>query len=210
MKPQTNWRQLITLIPVFGILSFIILYIIAALYYPGGSQANKLSVGFSWADNYWCNLLNEKAINGENNMARPIAITAALILSVSLSVFWFSFPVYIPFKKTGRLIIQVSGILSMTLLIFLFTSLHDVIINVAGAFGLVAMTGVFIGLYRIKANALLVFGFFNVLLIGLNNYIYHGSGSFIYLPVIQKLSFLSFLFWISMISIALLKRQKEN
>ncbi|HEV7621655.1 MAG TPA: hypothetical protein VGO09_07980, partial [Flavisolibacter sp.] len=56
--------NLIILSPVFGSFAFIILYIIATIYYPGGSQANNVSKGFSWVHNYWCNLLNEKAING--------------------------------------------------------------------------------------------------------------------------------------------------
>lgn len=50
------------LFPPTGILIFFMLYVVAALLYPGGSQADKASTGFSWMNNYWCNLLNEKAM----------------------------------------------------------------------------------------------------------------------------------------------------
>src|SRR3954449_6164304 len=65
-----------TLLPLFGIILFLLLYFIATLYYPGGAQFDKTTKGFSWTQNYWCNLLNENAINGLPNPARPIAITA--------------------------------------------------------------------------------------------------------------------------------------
>jgi hypothetical protein len=62
--------------PLFGTLIYLLLYIVATFFYPGGSQVDKNSFGFSWAQNYWCNLLNENAINGQHNSARPIAIAA--------------------------------------------------------------------------------------------------------------------------------------
>eukprot|EP01041_Mallomonas_annulata_P035984 gene35984-59008_t len=55
-------------------------------------MANQNAKGFSWVHNFWCNLLNETAINGEKNSARPIALVAMLVLSASLSLFWIIFP----------------------------------------------------------------------------------------------------------------------
>ena len=201
MKTQpANRNNIALLFPLFGSILFIMLYFIATQFYPGGSQVDKFSKGFSWMNNYWCNLLNENAINGQHNAARPIALTASIVLALTLSLFWYYFPIYTHFKKTGRLIIQYSGILSMVLAFFLFTSFHDGIVNVSGFFGLIALCGTFIGLYKMKALPLLYFGFFNLFLIVLNNYVYHIDGLIIYLPLIQKISFLSFLLWISLIS----------
>ena len=36
---------------------FLVLYVVAAQYYPGGSQADQASRGFDWVHNYWCNLV---------------------------------------------------------------------------------------------------------------------------------------------------------
>src|SRR6266700_4769420 len=152
------------LTPLFGTILFACLYIVATFYYPGGSQADIHAKGFSWKNSYWCNLLNEKALNGEPNAARPIAMTAMGILCLSLAVFWYIFPKKASFKKTGRIIIQLSGILSMAIGMFIFTGFHDSVVNLAGFFGLTATIGTFIGLYRLHLRKLFWLGIFNGLL----------------------------------------------
>jgi len=87
-KTLIKAKSILILTPLFGTLLFTCLYFIATLFYPGGSQADKNSKGFSWTNNYWCNLLNENAMNGQHNAARPIAITAMLVLCTTLMIFW--------------------------------------------------------------------------------------------------------------------------
>jgi hypothetical protein len=197
------------LTPVFGTLIFIILYIIATLFYPGGSQANKYAIGFSWAHNYWCNLLNDIAINGQPNPAKPIAMTGMLVLCITLALFWIIFPKQINLSKALSASIQISGVLSMSIAFLLFTPInHDLITNLASFFGLIATIGTFIGLYQNKWMGLFIFGLFNILLVVINNYFYYNSGLIAYLPVVQKISFLLFLIWICLISLNLF-RQKQ-
>ncbi|MBK7587466.1 MAG: hypothetical protein IPI22_03615 [Bacteroidetes bacterium] len=117
----------------------------ATLYYPGGSNVDKTTPGFDWLNKYWCDLTGQLAKNGEINSARPIALIAMLILCSSLWVFWYYLPRLFSANKFNS-IIRYTGITSMTVAIFLFTSLHDVVINIAGTFGIAALTGVFIGL----------------------------------------------------------------
>jgi len=194
------------LIPLIGSFLFIILYIIAALLYPGGSGANKTAIGYSWTNNYWCNLLSEKAINGQINTARPVAVTAMFILGLSLSSFWIQFPTLIQLKRYYKLLIQLAGTVSMLTSFLLLTSIdHDLVVNTSSAFGLIAMIGTLIALYQLKWKWLFAIGFFDLLLIALNNYLYH-SNEMIYLPVVQKISFLSFLGWICFINIKLAAR----
>ncbi|PIQ21332.1 MAG: hypothetical protein COW65_09725 [Cytophagales bacterium CG18_big_fil_WC_8_21_14_2_50_42_9] len=105
----TNTKQhqrdsLWKLAPLFGSTLFLLLYFVATLYYPGGSQFDKNTKGFSWAHNYWCNLLNENAINGQPNPARPIALTAMMVLCLTLTVFWYLFPIQADLKKTARIV----------------------------------------------------------------------------------------------------------
>lgn len=197
---------------MYGIILFAIFYIIAANLYPGGSQVNKYSEGFSWTDNYWCTLLNEQAVNGKLNAARPVALAAMFLLCLSLSLFWYIFPQYSDLNKNTKLMIQISGTLAMSITMFLFTSLHDVVIIVAGFFGIVALLGTFFGLYKNKWHLLLLFGILNLLLIALNNYVYWTNDYIRYLPVIQKISFLSFLIWICCITLNLyrMNAKKKN
>lgn len=173
------------------------------VFYPGGNQLNKNSKGFSWAQNYWCNLLNENAINGQHNASRPIALIAMLVLCITLATFWYLFPKQIPFKKSTRLMIQISGCLAMIIGMFLFTGFHDYIINIATCFGLIAITGTFIGLYKMKWTKLFRMGLFSIILLVLNNILYYNSELIFYLPVVQKLTFAYFLLWICLIDIKL-------
>lgn len=212
LRQQTNnSKNILVLLPLLGIIIFIVLYITATLLYPGGSQIDKNSIGFSWINNYWCNLLNQKAINGQHNSAKPVAMTGMFVLCLTLSIFWFIFPRHINVGKKIKLGIQIFGTLSMIIAFFLFTSTnHDLIINLASIFGLVATVGAFIGLYKIRWFKLFAFGLLNILLIGLNNYVYYTKGLIIYLPIVQKITFATFLFWISCINISLYREQGKK
>gem|GEM_PF-233134 len=202
-KIQTVW----ILTPLFGVLLFSCLYIISTFYYSGGSQADKNAIGFSWIHNYWCNLLNINAINGKPNLGRPIAMTSMITLCVTLAAFWYIFPQYVDFKIKYRVAIQISGVVSMITTIFIFTSLHDIIINVAGFFGLVAVLGTIMGVYKLKWFGLFCLGVFNLTLVIINNILYYNNGLIYYLPVVQKISFLFFLLWIVLIDIKMFRNK---
>ena len=205
MSPSSNKpKDIYVLIPFFGIVIFVILYILATTFYPGGSQVDKDSVGFSWVNNYWCNLLNETAANGQHNPAKPVAMLGMFVLCLALTFFWFFFPRHINIGKIGRLTIQISGTLAMAIGFLLFTNInHDLVINLASTFGIIATVGTFVGLYKIKWFELFTFGLLNLVLVGLNNYVYYTKGLIIYLPVIQKISFATFLIWICCINLKL-------
>jgi len=202
---QKHIQRNFLLIPFAGLVLFVMLYVIAAVLYPGGSQADLYARGFSWMNNYWCNLLNEKAMNGEVNTARPVAFSAMFILCGSLALFWYQFAGMIDFKLPARIAIRTSGILSMITCLFLFSKSHDTIINVSGLLASFAIAGTFAGIYKNKWSALFWFGIFNFLLIGLNNYIYY-TQPLTYLPLLQKITFLSFLVWISLLILKSYKR----
>ncbi len=206
IKIQNIW----VLTPLFGTLFFMCLYVVATQFYPGGSQVNKNSKGFSWLNNYWCNLLNENALNGYHNSARPIAITAMLVLCLTLGNFWYIFPRQVAFTKKSRLAIQISGVIAMTVGMLLLTDLHDIIVNVASLCGFVATVGTFIGLHKLKWTKLFWLGIFNLTLVALNNILYYGNELKLFLPVVQKITFLFFLLWICLIDIKIYRKQIQN
>lgn len=207
LKEKNIWL----LVPIFGTLIFVLLYFFAAYLYPGGSQVDKNSIGFSWTNNYWCNLLNDKAINGQVNPSKPIALFGMFVLCLTLALFWTIFPRQIIISKTLKRVIQVSGILAMIIAFLLFTQInHDLVTNAASSFGAIATMGTFIGLYKNKYHKLFQFGLFNILLVGLNNLCYYNKELIIFLPVVQKISFVSFLVWICSICIQLYNRDVKN
>jgi len=202
-QSSASSKRIWILTPLIGNFLFIILYVIAAVFYPGGSNTDKTSTGYNLTENYWCNLLNEKAINGELNTAKPVAVIAMIILCISLSSFWILFPVVTQLKKSTGLLIQVAGIISMLTAFLLLTNVdHDIAVNTSSSFGFIAMAATIMALRQLKWNKLFLFGLFNILLILLNNYLYHG-GHMTYLPIVQKFSFLSFLIWFSLIDLKL-------
>lgn len=206
-KKKANSYWLLT--PLWGTALFIALYILATLFYPGGSQADAHARGFSWTNNYWCNLLNEKAINGQFNPARPVALLAMVVLSLTLSAFWLLFAAKSSVSKILRVVIGVSGVLSMAAGFFLFTAAdHDFVTNLASALGLIAVIGTLIGLYKMKWFGLFVIGLANLLLVAANNYVYYNKDLLHYLPVIQKITFAVFLVWICLISLHLYRQKR--
>lgn len=206
---KKNGNSYWLLIPLWGTVLFIALYIIATLFYPGGSQADVHATGFSWTNNYWCNLLNEKAINGQFNTARRVALLAMIVLSLTLSAFWLLFAAKVSVSKVLKAIIGLSGVLSMAAGFFLFTAIdHDLVTNLASALGLIAVVGTLIGLYKMKWLGLFAIGLANLLLVAANNYVYYNKDLLHYLPVIQKITFAVFLAWICLISLRLY-RQKQ-
>ncbi len=108
----------------------------------------------------------------------------------------------------ARLVIQISGTLAMTISVLLLTSIdHDLVTNLASLFGLVAMVATFIGLFKNRWYLLFAFGLLNLLLVGLNNYVYYNEVLIIYLPVVQKITFAMFLTWICSINIRMYKQE---
>ena len=112
-------------IPLIGILSFTVLYVYSTNLYPGGSSANLISPGFDWVHNYWCNLMNTKAINGIINRARPYAIASLIILCGSLVVFFYQFAEYATENNFWKKAIKFTGTLSMLFGVLIFTKYHD-------------------------------------------------------------------------------------
>lgn len=201
---RTSWL----LAPIAGIGIFIGLYLVAALLYPGGSQANPQGIGFSWMHNYWCNLFNTEAINGQPNPARPVALPAMLILCGSLALFWYQLPALFAFSKSGSRMLQGSGILSMTLAGLIVTPYHDLFINLAGLCGLVALIYTFTGLYRQQYKGLLGSGCGCLALMGLNNYIYYTRDHLYWLPSLQKVTFAFFLSWVCLLTWQIYRTRK--
>jgi len=51
-------------------------------------------------------------------------------------------------------------------------------------------------------------GIINLVLIGINNFIYYSHFLLVWLPAVQKIAFLGVLVWVCLIDIELYKRQK--
>src|SRR5262245_44894499 len=120
------------LVPVYSIILYVILYLLAASLYPGGSFIDHSSKGFSWSHNYWCELMAPQAQNGEKNTARPVVITAMAILALGLCFFWYTAANLFERKKAGYYLIRYAGIASALVWVFFLADIHDTVVNLSG------------------------------------------------------------------------------
>lgn len=191
------------MLPAVGIVLFILLYVAAAILYPGGSDADKFAPGFSWKHNYWCELMNTHAQNGQSNNGRSLALAAMAVLIISLVSFWLLIPLL--FSKDGKCLhlIRLFGASSMLVTFFLLTGRHDLVINIAGLCGCLAILALLVNLFRHHYRFFFAAGILCLLLCGVNNYVYYSKNLLPYLPVIQKITFLVFLAWFFGLTLAL-------
>lgn len=190
-----NNNDLLRLLPTFGILIFIGLYIYAATLYPGGSQADINSVGFDWRNNYWCNLMSENAINGLENLASPVALAGMVILCSSMTLFFFQFANY--FVKNGiwKITIKTAGAMAMLSAVFIFTEYHDIMTTILSICGVVGIIGIIRALHKNNLTFFKVSGIICMVLVGINNLFYYNENLIQYLPIIQKVGFILILAW---------------
>ncbi len=191
--------------PIIGIVGFMGLYFYAATLYPGGSQANANSIGYDWVHNYWCNLLNINTTNGLPNPARPVAISAMIILCVSLLFFFIQFANKVVQHKNWQKTILFGGSFSMLFAVFIFTKYHDLMTTLSSIFGIFAVLGIIRTLYKSELKFYKITGVFCIILLGLNNFIYYTEIGIIYLPLLQKITLLVVLAWIVGLSLKLQK-----
>lgn len=192
MKGEKN---IFILIPTFGILIFIGLYVLAASLYPGGSQVDLNSIGFDWYNNFWCNLMSEYGLNGQENPARPIAILAMSVLCSSMILFFFLFAKHFVKNRGWQLIIKISGVLSMVSAVFIFTNYHDILTTILSVFGGMVLIGLIKALHKRKLILFKISGIVCIVLVVINNLMYYNEELILYLPVIQKINFILVLTW---------------
>lgn len=193
------------LIPTYCVVAFVALFISATFYYPGGSQLNHFQSGFSWSDNYLCNLLGKYAVNGHRNEARIIGITAVMILGYGIGFFYYVFSPFFELRWLWRNIVRTFGVFSMIFAVLLFTNYHDLVLNIAGISGAVAISGTLLALERNHSYGLTWLGFFCCIFLILNAYIYYSGVLIHWLPTIQKLAIITLLLWITGMNITYYK-----
>ena len=184
MKSSILKKYLILL----GIVISISLLIISTLYYPGGSQFDKTSIGYDWKKNYISNLFNEQAINGSNNSSRIWAIVGMMLLSATFAIFFIKFSRRIPAKHAAK-VIKYSGAGAMLFTFLIATPLHDKMITIASTMTLISIF--YITVFVLKSR-LQLFKFLCIaclLVFYCSLYMYY-SGTFLrFLPIMQKVTF---------------------
>ena len=207
---QQEIELILNRVPIGGIITFSILYYYSSNLYPGGSQESLESVGFDWINNYWCNLMSKKGMNGQINSARPFAISAMIILCFSISIFFYQFAEILTQSSQRQKMIKVTGILSMIFATLMFTDYHDLMTILSSLFGLIAVVGIIKEIYDSKLVSYKKLGIICIVLLGINNIIYYSTEFIEWLPIIQKITFLIVLIWILGVNNEIRKKMKTG
>jgi hypothetical protein len=178
-----------------GILIAIALLYIATIYYPGGSQFNKNSIGYNWKDNYISNLFSPQAINGASNSSRLWAIFGMFFLSLSFAIFFYQFSKKIPSKGASG-VIKYFGVVAMIAAFLAVTPLHDMVITIASTTALVSMFYITVFLLKSKLFFLKILSIICLLICYCCIYIYYTGTYLEFLPIMQKVDLLTVIIWI--------------
>jgi len=176
------------------ILSLVLLYL-ATQHYPGGSQADKNSVGYSWLNNYLSNLFSPKAVNGAENTARIWADFGMLFFCSSILIFFIDFSTKIP-DKNAQKIIKYCGIGSMAFAFLAVTPLHDLMVRLSCTLSMMAIF--YITVFVLKSR-LVGFKILSVLVLVFlygGAYVYFSGNGLQILPILQKATFGISIIWV--------------
>jgi len=175
------------------IFSLILLFI-ATLYYPGGSQADRHSIGFSWMNNYLCNLFDDKAINGVKNTAMPWAICGMLMLCASFAIFFYRFSTKMPAGAAAK-IVRYVGTGSIAGAFLAVTPLHNLVIIIAGTGTVIAIFYITVFVVKSKLHAMKILSALGLLSFYASIYLYFTRNYLEWLPIVQKINFLITMIW---------------
>jgi len=180
---------------LLGIIIALALLFIATLYYPGGSQANAHSVGYTWKDNYLSNLFSAKAVNGADNTAKPWATAGMFFLTLSFGLFFIRFADRIKIK-TPAIVIKICGIIAMICgLLATITALHDAMIPIGATLSLIACFYITVFVFKTKLHWHKLLSVIMLLLVYTCCYLY-STRTLAILPIMQKLALLANIVWV--------------
>ena len=179
---------------LIGIVFSIVLLVIAAIYYPGGSQIDKNSIGYDWKNNYMSNLFSPKAVNGLDNTSRPWAMAGMFFLCTSCAIFFTGFSKRLP-PGTAAGIIKYSGACAALFVFLIITPYHDLMVTLSSPCILIA---IFYLSVLILKSKLLFFKFLSIACLAslyISIYMYYTRSFLGALPVMQKLCFFTIVTW---------------
>ena len=174
---------------LIGIIISVFLLLIATMIYPGGSLFDKKAVGFDWSKNFISNLFAEKAVNGSDNPSRIWADGGMIFLSISFTIFFVNFSKKIASNNAAK-IIKYLGAGGMLFSFLIVSPLHDIMVTIASTLFLVSMFYITVFVFKSRLHFFKFFCTVGLLIFYYTLYLY-GSGNYIFLPIIQKITLVS-------------------
>ncbi|MBL7825687.1 MAG: hypothetical protein JNJ57_03580 [Saprospiraceae bacterium] len=166
----------------------IILMIIAASGYPGGSILDKNSEGFHWTKNFISNLFQEKALNGMDNPYWMWAVVGAAFHSLGSGLFFIHMSKKMP-SKHAAMVLKVVGTAEILFNFLIATSLHDIMVVISSTLSLLGLFYITVFLLKTKLHVFKICSIACMLTFYYTLFLY-GSGDWGLLAIMQKVSFI--------------------
>ncbi|MEX0662955.1 MAG: hypothetical protein WEA58_02115 [Balneolaceae bacterium] len=174
------------------------LFVLATIFYPGGTAENVNTIGYYWAKNTISALFQPNALNGDVNSARYFAISSVLIYCVSLA-FMFKSIAKNAATAFHRKTIEIAGIGFAVYAFFIVTPMHNLMVVIALLFFVVTVLTLLHNLYLQKKMRLFAIGLISVSMPLINAAIYYGDFFNGMLPLVQKTGTFACAIWFVLI-----------
>ncbi len=191
-------RSFIRWLPIVGVIAALAMLAIANFLYAGDVHWTRVTVSLLCAQNL---------PDGAPNPGRGLPIVALLLLCASMSLL-FELISRLADVKSLRKTIQIGGIGSMVYALLTATPMHNLMVNIALAFFLVAMIAIVYMIYREQQYTLAMAGIACILLkLGSVSLYYTNTYTEVW-GVLQKLSFILTTTWL--FAVLLMAKPKTN
>lgn|SRR5688572_2610560 len=180
-------------LPGWGVAAFAVLYWVASSVY---SMGEGVGVPYDHLSNYWCDLMALTSTAGQPNHARPFALVGTCLLPLSLVPLWYTIPVlFVPGSRRGAWV-QVTGAVAMLCATVVWTSLHDLALNVVAVFGFIALATTLLSIDQHRHRAVLHAAWAAGALV-LSNYVLWATETWPWaIPAVQKAAFIALFVWV--------------
>ncbi len=206
-SPRKAYRRLL---PLGAMALFVVFYLLAAWHYPGGSWVEPGREGFSFRNNYLCDLLDTRAVGGALNTGRYWARASLGVLCAGLCYLWVYLPALAGGPAWNRPLMRLGALAALVTTVFLSAGTHDITVRIAGGFGGLALVSAIVGLWQGGRRVAALFGAW-CLVVFLLNYALYETGSYLRaLPLIQKVTFLSFIGWFAWLDLELYRQGQQG
>ena len=194
-------KKIAPVLPLLGVIAFIIAYFYATSIYPGGTKFDHSAPGYDHLLNFWCDLLMPVAYSGEPNPGYTIALIATMGLTASLLFFWYFITLLFLDQKLKVIIVRITGCLSMFLTMFVFSSIHDALVLLASFFGFIAFGIVLTEFLKKKEILLFATTLITVACALVAVLLWQVNLLPLWTPISEKIAFISFFMWVWLIVI---------
>jgi hypothetical protein len=110
------WHERLYFLAMIGCIQFVVLTLIAMIFYPGGTHEDPTTKGYSFFHNFFSDLGLTETFSGDPKFASFLLFTVAMVLAgVALAFFFVAFPSFFSSSTLGKwlsILGSIAGILS--------------------------------------------------------------------------------------------------